>query len=66
VRRPGTPDSAVASRRSCALSRTPGSNRSAAPCLGQHTNAILRDLAKLSKAAIAALDAADATSAEPK
>lgn len=49
-----------------ALSRTPGSNRFAAPCLGQHTQAILRDLAGLDAAAIAALDAAGATSAVPK
>jgi crotonobetainyl-CoA:carnitine CoA-transferase CaiB-like acyl-CoA transferase len=48
-----------------ALSRTPGRNRSAAPCLGQHTHAILRDLAGLSDQQIAALDAAGATSATP-
>jgi crotonobetainyl-CoA:carnitine CoA-transferase CaiB-like acyl-CoA transferase len=48
-----------------ALSRTPGSNRFAAPCLGQHTHAILRGLAGLDEAAIAALDAAGATSATP-
>ena len=47
------------------LSRTPGSNRFAAPCLGQHTNAILRDLAGLTDAEIAALDAAGATAATP-
>jgi crotonobetainyl-CoA:carnitine CoA-transferase CaiB-like acyl-CoA transferase len=46
------------------LSRTPGGNRSAAPCLGQHTQAILRDLAGLSAAEIAALG--DAISAVPK
>ena len=48
------------------LARTPGGNRSAAPCLGQHTHAILRDLAGLSAAEIAALDAAGVTSAVPK
>ena len=48
-----------------ALSRTPGSNRFAAPCLGQHTHAILRDRAGLDEAAIAALDASGATSATP-
>jgi crotonobetainyl-CoA:carnitine CoA-transferase CaiB-like acyl-CoA transferase len=48
-----------------ALSRTPGRNRTAAPCLGQHTHAILRDLAGLSDQQIAALDAAGATSATP-
>jgi len=48
-----------------ALSRTPGRNRSAAPCLGEHTNAILRDLAGLSADQIAALDASGATSATP-
>ena len=48
-----------------ALSRTPGSNRFAAPCLGEHTHAILRDLAGLDEAAIAALDAAGATAAVP-
>ena len=48
-----------------ALSRTPGSNRFAAPCLGQHTHAILRKLAGLSDAEIAALDATGATSAIP-
>ena len=47
------------------LSRTPGSNRFAAPCLGQHTHAILRDLAGLTEAEIAALDAAGATAAVP-
>ena len=47
------------------LSRTPGSNRFAAPCLGQHTNAILRDLAGLTGAEIAALDAAGAIAAVP-
>ncbi len=48
-----------------ALSRTPGRNRTAAPCLGQHTHAILRDMAGLSDQQIAALDAAGATSATP-
>jgi crotonobetainyl-CoA:carnitine CoA-transferase CaiB-like acyl-CoA transferase len=48
-----------------ALSRTPGSNRFAAPCLGQHTHMILRDIAGLDEAAIAALDAAGATRAVP-
>ena len=48
-----------------ALSRTPGSNRFAAPCLGQHTHAILRDIAGLSAAEIAALDAAGATACVP-
>ncbi len=48
-----------------ALSRTPGSNRSAAPCLGQNTHAILRDLAGLSDAEIAALDASGATASVP-
>ncbi len=48
-----------------ALSRTPGSNRFASPCLGQHTHAILRDLAGLDEAAIAALDAAGATYSTP-
>lgn len=48
-----------------ALSRTPGSNRFAAPCLGQHTHAILRNLAGLSDTEIAALDMAGATAAIP-
>jgi len=48
-----------------ALSRTPGSNRFASPCLGQHTQAILRDIAGLSAAEIAALDAAGATASVP-
>lgn len=48
-----------------ALARTPGANRSAAPCLGQHTHAILRDLAGLTEAEIAALDAAGATASVP-
>jgi crotonobetainyl-CoA:carnitine CoA-transferase CaiB-like acyl-CoA transferase len=48
-----------------ALSRTPGSNRFAAPCLGQHTHAILRDIAGLDETTIAALDAAGATASVP-
>ncbi len=48
-----------------ALARTPGANRTAAPCLGQHTHAILRDLAGLTEAEIAALDEAGATAATP-
>ena len=48
-----------------ALSRTPGRNRFASPCLGAHTHAILRELAGLDAAGIAALDAAGATRAVP-
>lgn len=48
-----------------ALSRTPGSDRFAAPCLGQHSHAILRDLAGLSADEIAALDAAGVIAAVP-
>jgi len=47
------------------LSRTPGSNRSAAPILGQHTRSILADIIGLSAEEIAELDAAGATSAVP-
>jgi crotonobetainyl-CoA:carnitine CoA-transferase CaiB-like acyl-CoA transferase len=42
------------------LSDTPGAIRSAPPTLGQHTNAVLRDLAGLSEAEIAELRAARA------
>ena len=48
------------------LARTPGGNRSAAPCLGAHTRAILRDLAGLTEAEIAAMEAAGVTAAVPK
>ncbi len=48
-----------------ALSRTPGSNRFAAPCLGQDTHWVLREVAGLDEGAIAALDAAGATASVP-
>jgi formyl-CoA transferase len=37
------------------LSRTPGSIRSAGPALGEHTDAVLHDLAGYDRAEIAAL-----------
>lgn len=47
------------------LAATPGSNRSAAPILGQHTRSVLADIIGLAPAEIAALDAAGLTSAVP-
>ena len=47
------------------LSRTPGSNRSAAPVLGQHTHHVLASIIGLSDAEIAVLDAAGTISAVP-
>ena len=47
------------------LSRTPGGQHRAAPCLGQDTRAILRDIAGLSEAEIEAMRQAGTISAEP-
>jgi crotonobetainyl-CoA:carnitine CoA-transferase CaiB-like acyl-CoA transferase len=47
------------------FSLTPGGQRSAAPCLGQHTTRILSDIAGLSDAEIAELARAGTIAAEP-
>ncbi len=47
------------------LSRTPGGQHRAAPCLGQDTQAILRDIVGLSEAEIDAMARAGTISAEP-
>lgn len=47
------------------LSRTPGGQRRAAPCLGQDTRAILAGIAGLSDAEIAVLERAGTISADP-
>ena len=47
------------------LAATPGSDRFAAPCLGEHTAQVLTEIGGLSAVEIAALEAAGATSAVP-
>ena len=47
------------------LAATPGSDRFAAPCLGEHTHRVLSQIGGLSEAEIAALEAAGAISAVP-
>ncbi len=47
------------------LATTPGSDRFAAPCLGEHSQRVLSQIGGLSDAEIAALDAAGAISAVP-